>query len=246
LRATPLNLLPPGNITRVLSKSEKRQQLHSLALELGYAVTPLQKILKEIGVSVATRMRTRTASDASQTAAYYISGSWPREAMDQIFPRSLVTMNSSSTRTWTAGTCQEILLLLGPALAASDYACAGITRGFKTESEMVIRTVATLLPSVEISHVELARGIDRLYINFQYMMADGTGELHSPKDGCRNEIALSTELETQMREHILTDTREMAEKGFDLSPSVKLNKVYEPIPKTSHKGFPIQYTVQHE
>ena len=60
--------------------------------------------------------------------------------------------------------------------------------------------------------------LHRLYVNFQYVLADGHGELHPPKDSNRNEIALTPAMEAEFRAAILSDAGRMGELGFQLAP----------------------------
>jgi hypothetical protein len=102
---------------------------------------------------------------------------------------------------------------------ASDFYCAGLTRGLKTESERVIRVLAVPIPTIVFEHA-MRSGLDRLYCMLQYVLADETGELHPPKDENRNEIALSPELETAVRVQLAADLHMMGEKGYPLSPAL--------------------------
>ena len=68
---------------------------------------------------------------------------------------------------------------------------------------MVTRVVASMLPPWEVSHVVMPRGVDRLYVNGNYILTDETGIIHPPKDDDRREIALATELQQAMRQQVL-------------------------------------------
>lgn len=75
-------------------------------------------------------------------------------------------------------------------------------------SESVIRVLATLIPPIEITHLQAPRGVDRLYFNFDYVLSDEAGELHPPKDmDCREKLLLSTEEVKDIRVQILKDLR---------------------------------------
>jgi hypothetical protein len=99
----------------------------------------------------------------------------------------------------------------------STYACAGSSRALRTASENVIRVVATPMPEVEISWVNVDK-TDRLYVNFQYVLWDEHGEMHPPKDPNRNEVELEPALETALRQQVMSDLILMHKKGFPLSP----------------------------
>ena len=102
-------------------------------------------------------------------------------------------------------------------LELSEMNCCGTTRALKTLSQPVIRVVASMMPTVEVSH-QLENGRDRFFMNFLYVLADEDGEFHPPKDVNRNEIGLDPRLEMRMRQKILQDVKVMASKGYLLSP----------------------------
>lgn len=183
-------------------------------------MTPTLRYEKEIGLSIATRLRGREGTNVYQTLVYTLT-SIPRGAAEQIFPLSLVTENTAKTIKWEGTTYQELNMLLPPLLShASDFYCAGLTRGLKTESERVIRVLALPIPTVSFQHVMTPRDLDRLYAQAQYVLLDETGELHAPKDEKRREIAFSPELETAIREQAFADLRLMGQQNFPLSPEL--------------------------
>ena len=47
--------------------------------------------------------------------------------------------------------------------------------------EPVVRVLATIISGAEISHVKLARGVERLYTNLMYVLTDKAGTIHFPK-----------------------------------------------------------------
>ena len=99
----------------------------------------------------------------------------------------------------------------------SEYVCAGSSRALRTASEKVIRVVATPMPELIISWVDV-KATDRLYINFQYVLFDEAGEMHPPKDDGRREIKLDATLETSLRQQVLSDLDKMYKKGLPLAP----------------------------
>ena len=141
------------------------RQLVSLAKELGFAVSPLETMRKELSLSISTRLVTRVGIDVYQTVAYNLP-MFPRQAAIEIFPAALVTLDTDSVTTWRLETMAEVVSTLGPLLGFSKR-CAGVSRALQTPSESVIRVIATLKPGIEISYVRKS-GLDRLYINFQY------------------------------------------------------------------------------
>ena len=69
----------------------------------------------------------------------------------------------------------------------------------------------------EISHVQLARGVQRLYLNISYALSDEAGELHLPEDNNRIEIAYSESDLSEIRAQVATDAALLGEKGLPLS-----------------------------
>ena len=48
---------------------------------------------------------------------------------------------------------------------------AGLSRALSVPSEKEIKCVATIMPTVEISWVLMPRGVERLYVNFMYVIS---------------------------------------------------------------------------
>lgn len=194
--------------------------LTKLARSLGYALTPLQKIKKEVGLAIATRMRRSVGTHVYQTVNMCLH-SIPRQAIIQLLDAQYLTPSNTQrgTMTWKANTMADIVKMVSPFLCeASTFCCAGASRVLMTKSEKVVRLVSMLIPSVEFTHTETTRGVDRLYVDFQYVVADHTGELHKPKDQNRNEVALARALENKIRKQLLSDLRKLGELGAPLSP----------------------------
>lgn len=217
MRATvPRATKPPCPVVQKSpTTEEQRILLFELAANLGYSMVKTDKILKEIGYSIACRLKSRAGEDVYQTRAFCLP-SISRFAAERILPHHLVTEETASCKMWEAKTMSEVLEMFRPLLKASGFSCAGTSRALKTDSEYVIRRLAIPIPSVEVRHMEQR---DRLYINFQYVLADEQGDLHPPKDGQRNEIAMAPELVGDIRAQLLSDLAEMGEQGFPLSPA---------------------------
>jgi hypothetical protein len=157
-------------------------QLFALAKLFGYALSPLQALRKELSHSISTRLVTRVGIDVYQAAAYSLP-MFPREAAIEIVPEGLKTLDTPAVVTWHLGTCADVVSTLSPILILSER-CAGVSRALQTPSESVIRVIATLLPDITISYVK-KKGLDRLFVNFDYLLSDQAGELHPPKDNNR-------------------------------------------------------------
>jgi hypothetical protein len=202
---------PPKN-----RQCAKKLDLEQKALLLGYVCSPLTNLQKSLANSMAVRLRPREGLLVYQTAAFHCDN-FPVGAAEQLLPAELLTLTLPKVKTWTAATMAHVLQMVAPILEASDCHCVGTSRALQTASERVIRVIATIMPLVEISWAE-KQGSDRLYVNFQFVLASEHGQLYPPKDEERREIALSPQLQTDLRRQILVDIRGMAGKGFPLAP----------------------------
>jgi hypothetical protein len=178
-------------------------------------LSPIAKLRKSLGAAIASRMRPREGKFLWQTATGSVEN-LPREAALQILPDTLRT-HTAQKEDWAAPTMTEVAMLIGPIIAKCTSYCAGATKALLTDSERVVRVVATVIPTAKFWWRE-RQGIDHLYFEFQYVLADEDGELHAPKDGNRIEMALAPALETAIRERVLTDLLAMADAGAPLAP----------------------------
>lgn len=179
---------PRRMISTYQHRNPSERALMRMAEALGYSLLPVKKLRKEIATAIGTRMRKREGLELYQTLAFTLPAI-PKHGLDQILPRQLVAVSGTEGRktTWVATTYPQIRMILEPLLSECDFFCVGITRGLKTKSERVIRVIAMPIPVVEFEHAEQARGLDRLTINMQYVLATETGELHKPKDERRRD-----------------------------------------------------------
>lgn len=207
----PAPPLPPP-VPLILKKDTQILEMHALALTLGHACSPIEKLQKSLGAAMASRMRPREGKFIWQTAMGSVEN-FPRSAALQILPEQMRTQGVN----WTAPSMTEVAALIGPLISKSTSFSAGATKALLTESERVVRVVVTVIPTVELWWRE-RQGIDCLYFEFRYCLADEDGELHSPKGANRIEVALEPELETAIRQQILADVLAMADAGAPLGP----------------------------
>ena len=166
-------------------------------------------------------MLTRVGDHLYQSAAYNLP-CFPLQAAKSILPAEcLLEGTPEGVSTWCLGSTRDVNKFLSRLLPAGTTRGAkmssGSTKAFKSKSERVIRVVSHVLAGMEMSHVLLASGLTRLYINFTYVLADEDGEMHAPKDMNRIEIALHPDLERKTRQTILADVKKMGRKGLPLS-----------------------------
>ncbi|KAL3931844.1 MAG: hypothetical protein SGPRY_000954 [Prymnesium sp.] len=116
---------------------------------------------------------------------------FPLKAANQILPRKF---QDPAQEVWVAITMmKEVVRMPRPLLEKSGFCCTGASRALRTASEKVIRTVAIIMPSLEVLW-SVRQGMDGLRVRFEHVLFDCDGELHPPKDGDRREMALTPEL----------------------------------------------------
>ena len=201
---------------RVAKQDNKVIEMHAQAATLGYACSSLDKLRKSLGASIASRMRPRQGKFIWQTATGSVEN-FPRSAALQLLPETMRTGSRENGCIWEVNLMEDLATIIGPLIAQSTSFSAGATKALFTDSERVVRVVATIIPTLKLLWKE-RQGIDCLYFEFQYVLADEDGEMHSPKDGNRIEKALGPELERSIREQILADVRVMADAGAPMGP----------------------------
>ena len=205
---------PPAPL--IQKQHAKILELHALASTLGHACSPLMKLRKSLGTAIAQRMRQREGKFVWQTGTGHVEN-FPRSAALQIMQGQIGTQGRGGRVDWEASSMMEVAALMGPLLSKSTSFSAGATKALLTASERVVRVVATVIPTAKLWWRE-RQGVDCLYFEFQYVLADEAGELHAPKDENRNEIAFELGLETAIRQQILADVLAMADAGAPMSP----------------------------
>ena len=181
-------------------EDKKLLEMHSLALIFQHVCTPIMKLQRSLGGAIAMRMRPREGGFLWQTATGCVEN-FPRMACLQILPDS---MRQGEEWSWSVPSMLMVAELIGPLIEKSSSFSAGASKALITASERVVRVVATVIPSPLFWWKE-RQGVDYLYYEFQYVLADEDVELHPPKDANRNEIELAPELEASIRQQILSD-----------------------------------------
>ena len=248
----PLSL-PPTLVPTVSSNDKALLDMKSLALSLAHVAFPLHKLQKSLGCAMATRMRARAGKYIWQTVQGCVEN-FPLEAATQILPEQLMS-GQGSTASWTATSVLEVVVLARPLIELSASFSAGCSRAVFSPSERVVRVVATIIPNLTLRWVS-----DTVRYDFQDVLADEDGELHSPKDANRNEIELTEELEGAVRQQVLADIAQMADAGVPLAPGflrqlgrqdeaavveAKLHNV-QPVPEVALHGAPSLDHLPHQ
>ena len=110
-------------------------------------------------------------------------------------------------------------LLLEERMPLLHNLSAGISRGHKAPSEPYIRVIATIIPPMQLSWWQPQGRTSRVEVSYMYVLIQDTGELHPPKDNDRRELALSPQLQQQVRVAAMADARSMAAQGLLFSPN---------------------------
>ena len=198
---------PPAVITAAdclkTTAAVELAEIHESARRLGQICFPLQNYRKKLAQSLARRMSQRLGDFIYQSAAFSLETgqlSSPSSGGDPAGVHAGSTDNSLREDLEGNYTHSKVMAMVSPLIGLSGYACAGGARALRTPSERVVRVVAMIVPDIEISWVA-SQGMERLYVNFQYVLADEDGEVHPPKDSDRRELELGevTELRQNLR-----------------------------------------------
>eukprot|EP00966_Prymnesium_polylepis_P311693 7202281-Prymnesium_polylepis.1 len=114
-------------------------------------------------------------SNVYQSVAFSLT-SFPRRLAEELCAGGPVTTDTQTCITWRweDGHWHHMHSILSNLMAMQGEACAGQSKGLKTESEFVCRVIATIITPLEISWVSMARGVDQLYINILYALESWT------------------------------------------------------------------------
>ena len=197
---------------------EDLAHMEALATKYGYVCQKKVLWQQEFSASTASRMVPRLGDKVYQMMAFSIPN-LPRAVLQELLPaESEVTSETAAVATWLLDDTATLTATMAPLLAAAcGYVCAGSSRAHQTKSEPVMRVLAKLMPPLEISHVVLASGLERTYVNGMYALVTEHGEMHWPKDNERREIQVDPEVESSLRWEVLVEVRALADQGRSLS-----------------------------
>ena len=147
---------------RATAQQIQEDQMHALALELGYFCTPTAAYMVDLATAIAASMRPRSGIMVYQSAAISVPN-FPLELARQTFAfatQDLLT--SARTTTWTIPTMDQTVQVFGSIFQDAGPSCSGASKVLKTASEPVVRVIATIMPGAVISHVVHKRGMSKL------------------------------------------------------------------------------------
>jgi hypothetical protein len=191
---------------------EDLAQMEALATKHGYLCQKKELWQQELSASIASRMVPRLGDKVYQMMAFSIPN-LPRAVLQELLPaESMPVAETAATATWSLDDTATLTATMAPILAAAcGFVCAGSSRAHQTKSEPVMRVLAKLMPPLEISHVVLASGLERTYVNGMYALVTERGEMHWPKDNERREIEVDPEVESSLRQEVLVEVRALAD-----------------------------------
>lgn len=195
---------PSPVIARTILSSREREidEMHAQAHKLGFFCRPASVYLQDLATRIAMHLKNRLGTMVYQTVGFSMEN-FPLELAYQTFAMaSMQSSTSQGTTTWRIETMDQTNLVFGSIFEEFHEKCVGASKPLQSPSEPVVRVLATIISGAEISHVKLARGVERLYINFMYALTDEAGTMHFPKDAARNEIALNPAQITSLRAQV--------------------------------------------
>ena len=147
---------------RVTSQQIHEDQMHALALRLGFFCTPSATYRVNLATAIAASMRPRSGSMVYQCAAISLPN-FPLELARQTFAFATQDLSTpAGTTTWTIPTMDKTMQVFGSIFLDSGPSCSGASKVLKTASEPVVRVIATVMPGAVISHVVHKRGQEKL------------------------------------------------------------------------------------
>lgn len=205
--------------TRAARREERElAKLKKMATAHGLVTFEKEKLMRELGQSIAKRMIQRRGNKIYQMITFALPY-FPRDILEEVLPDAFVIERTPQRTSWALASTPALSLTLAPLLVKSTYVCAGSSRAFRTKSERVIRVVGKIIPDLEISHEVSSTGVERCYVNGMYVLATEAGELHWPKDNNRRELEVSAEMQVELRQELLSEVLEMGNAGHPLSPA---------------------------
>ena len=208
----------PTTGTKTLTKTEQKiAQMMELAAETGFVCEPVTKYRQEFLTAISSHLIHRSGKNVYQSPAFSIPMFSREAALNNFGEANLVTNKAGTLTSWRIDDIAELSTIFGEMPSETGKLSAGLTRALKTENQKVVRVLATIIPTFEMSVVQMPRGVDRMYLNFYYVLSDEGGEVHFPKDNERREIEFSQAMETAIRQKIMADARRLVRQGAPLS-----------------------------
>ena len=173
--------------TVIIRRAPTEADFARFAKTKGWVVQPIEQLRTEVRLSVATRLQNRVSSNCYQAPGYFIRG-FPKAAADMIwgfYSKPAVT-SSGRVFTWKVTEPEMVArMVLDLEGCPRSFLGWGASRLLASR-----RTIAMVIPDLEISHVTTLSGREVLYLNFSYVLFQDTGEMHFPKDADKKQVGI--------------------------------------------------------
>ena len=147
---------------KVSTLQRKVDQMHQLALELGYFCTSAVSYQKDLASTIASSIRPRSGTLVYQSVAISLANIPLEFARQTFFFATQEPETVLGTTTWTVPAMDNTSAVFGFIFQDASPSCTGASKAFKTPSEPVVRVIATIMPGAIISHVLNKRGMSKL------------------------------------------------------------------------------------
>ena len=195
---------------------QKVEQLTTLAASLGFVCMPNTFYRQQFLHALVIRLVHRVGKNVYQAPAFSMP-LFPRSAALMLLGSANQTCCTATTVTWDFNDLTDLSAFFGSMLSETGKTQAGLTRALQAPSESTAKTLATIIPPVKISSVVCPQKGEVVYINMLYVLSDGNGEVHFPKDDNRLEIAFLPPMVTAIRQKIRADALRLLSQGVPLS-----------------------------
>ena len=176
-------------VVKVVTKTRPPTEadLLKFATSKGCILQSCEQLRMEVRLSVLTRLQNRTTSNCCQAPGYFIRG-FAKAAAEMIwgfYSKPAVT-SSGRVFTWKVTEPEMVArMVLDLEGCPRSFLGWGASRLLASR-----RTIAMVIPDLEISHVTTLSGREVLYLNFSYVLFQDTGEMHFPKDADKKQVGI--------------------------------------------------------
>ena len=194
-----------ANVARILAEASR----------LGFFLKHQDSFRQEIGLRMATSLRTLGGQFLWQTASFTFRDC-PREVLKDL-PPPLKAIDQPLSLQFNADTMTDAAELARPFFTLVPSVC-GLTKLIVKPSSPAAQQAATVTALTLTWEKPKARhSRPTLTVDMQFALSTEHGEIHPPKDANRRELALDPATEATWRRMILSDIKAHAEKGRALA-----------------------------
>ena len=185
------------------------------AHKMGFFLKHQDSFLQEIGLRMATSLRTLGGQFLWQTASFTFRDC-PREVLKDL-PPPLKAIDQPLQLQFNADTMTDAAELARPFFALVPSVC-GLTKLITKPSSPAAQQAATVTAlTLTWEKPKTRRSPPTLTVDMQFVLSTEHGEIHPPKDADRRELELDPETEATWRRMILSDIKAHAQKGRALA-----------------------------